>query len=550
MAKILISYRREDSAYLAGIIRDQFVSQLSGSEIFFDIDSLDLGHDFRVRIDSSVAECDYLVAVIGKSWLTVRDQAGRRRLDDPADFVRLEIEAALKRGIPVIPLLLDHVGPPTAEDLPEGLSELAYRQAISVRPPPDFKNDIGLLISKIKAQDTKRAEEEARTRLEKEREEEAQRIEKEGVERAQNAEQNEREREASDPPPTILPKPVVPVPPGLPIREPDPWDAGWEYVLKNIPPPVVLLVVVCLMVDIAQVLLLQQARGEISTLWFMLPIISQVGLLGVWAGLGRSRALVRLPLVVAAIAILAYSPQLSFRLTWESDFEYFFVPLVSMAALTAGGLAVGRAIGFGLVRTTDPSGNPHAMPKARFQISLRDILVATAEIGVLAGLFLLVRNDKPDPWFRCFAVFVVACGVPAILAAWVAFGRRRLALRMGATAVLVGLTAWVAGSEGQRQGNQVAAPGYSTLTSETTVAQVVAAAPPAESRQPIEAPAAEPEPPPPPMAPSDQFGELPRWLSEQPHQPNYLFFYLLTALEIGLLLVFRACGFCFHFSRS
>ena len=78
---------------------------------------------------------------------------GGRRLDDPADFVRLEIEAALKRDIPVIPVLVDNVSPPKADQLPESLGSLAYRQAIPIRPPPDFQHDVERLIRDVERQE-------------------------------------------------------------------------------------------------------------------------------------------------------------------------------------------------------------------------------------------------------------------------------------------------------------------------------------------------------------------------------------------------------------
>ncbi len=153
MAKILISYRREDSAYQAGSIRDQLASHFGRENVFIDIDSIPFGHDFRLHLDRSVGNCDYLIAVIGKAWLTVCDPAGERRLDDPADFVRLEIEAALKRDIPVIPVLVDNVPPPRADQLPESLGSLAYRNAIPIRPPPDFQHDVERLARDVDRQE-------------------------------------------------------------------------------------------------------------------------------------------------------------------------------------------------------------------------------------------------------------------------------------------------------------------------------------------------------------------------------------------------------------
>jgi hypothetical protein len=156
MPKILISYRREDSAYQSGSIRDWLAARFGRENVFIDVDSIPPGVDFRSHLDREVTACDYLIAVIGKVWLTVCDATGRRRLDDPADFVRLELEAALKRDIPVIPVLVDNMLPPRADQLPESLCSLAYRNAIPVRPPPDFQHDVEKLALSIESQDKER----------------------------------------------------------------------------------------------------------------------------------------------------------------------------------------------------------------------------------------------------------------------------------------------------------------------------------------------------------------------------------------------------------
>jgi formylglycine-generating enzyme len=164
MPKIFISYRREDSPSLSGIIASRLASAFGRSEIVFDVDNFPVGRDFREYIKEKLETCDYLVAVIGKSWLTCCDKTGRPRLEDPADWVRLEIEAALgrERKIPVIPVLLDNVPPLKQEQLPESIRELAYRQAHSVRPPSDFDQDVETLVQKIKSQERTRIESQKR----------------------------------------------------------------------------------------------------------------------------------------------------------------------------------------------------------------------------------------------------------------------------------------------------------------------------------------------------------------------------------------------------
>ncbi len=96
-----------------------------------------------------MAQCDVLLAIIGDTWLSVADAAGGRRLDDPADFVRIEIESALGRNIPVVPVLVGQALVPQPADLPEGLRELAFRHGLAVRADPDFHHDVERLIRGI-----------------------------------------------------------------------------------------------------------------------------------------------------------------------------------------------------------------------------------------------------------------------------------------------------------------------------------------------------------------------------------------------------------------
>ena len=103
---IFISYRRQDSGDVTGRIYDRLVQQFGREAIFKDVDSIPLGVDFRISLGDAVGQCNLLLAVIGRRWLSIQNESGARRLDDPRDFVRIEIEAALQRDIPVIPLLV------------------------------------------------------------------------------------------------------------------------------------------------------------------------------------------------------------------------------------------------------------------------------------------------------------------------------------------------------------------------------------------------------------------------------------------------------------
>lgn len=143
---IFLSYRREDSADVTGRIYDRLVQHYGVDNIFKDVDSIPLGVDFRDHLEKVVSECDVLVAIIGKKWLDMKNSSGNRRINDPRDFVRIEIESALKRRIPVIPVLVQNAIMPLETDLPSGLKELSYRNGIQVRPDPDFHNDMDRLI--------------------------------------------------------------------------------------------------------------------------------------------------------------------------------------------------------------------------------------------------------------------------------------------------------------------------------------------------------------------------------------------------------------------
>jgi uncharacterized protein YjbI with pentapeptide repeats len=126
---IFLSYRREDSADAAALLYDRLTAYFGREQVFMDVDSLIPGDDFDRKIAIVVGSCDVLLAVIGKRWLTITDQRGVRRLDDPGDFVRLEIEAALERNVLVVPVLVDGARMPQADELPVSLVDLAGRHA-------------------------------------------------------------------------------------------------------------------------------------------------------------------------------------------------------------------------------------------------------------------------------------------------------------------------------------------------------------------------------------------------------------------------------------
>ncbi|WP_291201641.1 SUMF1/EgtB/PvdO family nonheme iron enzyme [Hyphomonas sp.] len=135
MAKIFISYRREDAQYQADHLHRLMQPWVANprEDIFIDVDNIPLGVDFEQHLKGKVAQCDILLAVIGGNWLNCQDaKTGQRRLDDPADFVRIEISTALERGIPVVPVLLDGAPVPSADHLPENLKLLSKRNGTPV----------------------------------------------------------------------------------------------------------------------------------------------------------------------------------------------------------------------------------------------------------------------------------------------------------------------------------------------------------------------------------------------------------------------------------
>ena len=147
--KVFISYRRDDSAGHAGRVHDRLELEFGRDLLFMDVDAIPLGVNFIKILDEEVAKCDALLAVIGPNWLDLRDKDGNRRLDAPHDYVRIEIAAALKRDIPVIPVLLDGAEIPRVDQLPKDIEELALRNGLYVRHA-SFHNDMDRLIAGLR----------------------------------------------------------------------------------------------------------------------------------------------------------------------------------------------------------------------------------------------------------------------------------------------------------------------------------------------------------------------------------------------------------------
>jgi hypothetical protein len=173
MARIFISYRREDSDIWVGRLADELCRHFPIDQVFQDVASIDPGTDFRTVLDEALASAAAMLVVIGPRWLSATDKQGRKRLEQPADLVRQEIAESLSRpGVRVFPLLVGGAEMPGEEDLPEPLKPLAQRQAfeLTVR---HWTNDVVRLVQTLKrapglADDGKRDDDVARRQAEQE----------------------------------------------------------------------------------------------------------------------------------------------------------------------------------------------------------------------------------------------------------------------------------------------------------------------------------------------------------------------------------------------
>jgi hypothetical protein len=141
MTGIFVSYRREETAAHAGRLCDRLVDHFGESQVFMDVDSIGLGLDFVRVLQDAVGACEVMLVMIGPKW------AGPR-LDDPSDYVRIEVQAGLEREIRVVPILVSGASLPAADALPEPLKPLVRRQAFELADPT-FRADTGALIDRL-----------------------------------------------------------------------------------------------------------------------------------------------------------------------------------------------------------------------------------------------------------------------------------------------------------------------------------------------------------------------------------------------------------------
>jgi formylglycine-generating enzyme required for sulfatase activity len=155
MARIFISYRRDDAGGYSLLLFERLSKHFGRGRVFMDIDTIEPGVDFAHVIEKAVGSCDALIALIGKQWLNIHDENGRRRIDNPEDYVRLEIAAALRRDIRVIPVLVRGARMPNSDELPDPLKGLARRNAYELSDTR-FAYDLDQLIDvlgKVPTQD-------------------------------------------------------------------------------------------------------------------------------------------------------------------------------------------------------------------------------------------------------------------------------------------------------------------------------------------------------------------------------------------------------------
>ena len=137
------------SGHVAGRLHDSLAPTFGRNKLFMDVDNIPVGRDFEDYLKSQVAACDAMLAVIGPNWLAAKDDTGKRRLDNPDDFIVIEIGTALTRNIPVVPVLVDGARMPKASELPDSLKLLARRQATQVRHT-SFSSDAEALVKRLR----------------------------------------------------------------------------------------------------------------------------------------------------------------------------------------------------------------------------------------------------------------------------------------------------------------------------------------------------------------------------------------------------------------
>src|ERR1700722_15433334 len=148
MAKITVSYRRTDSDAITGRIFDRLVAHYGGDSVFRDVDNIPPGIDYRKYITGALASTDILLAIVGPSWIGPKPD-GIARIRQETDLVRIEVETALRKDIPVVPVLVGNATMPQPIDLPVELQDFAFRHAVRVDALEDFDDHVKRLIRSL-----------------------------------------------------------------------------------------------------------------------------------------------------------------------------------------------------------------------------------------------------------------------------------------------------------------------------------------------------------------------------------------------------------------
>jgi len=147
--KIYVSYRREDSAAQAGRLSDRLEVHFGSGSVFRDIRDIAPGDSFPVALEAEVSQCDVFLALIGPYWLHASNHEGRRRIDDPSDWLRVEIETALRLGKPIVPVLVDGASFPPAHAVPVSIRKLTQFQGRELIPDPHYSRSVDSLIQDL-----------------------------------------------------------------------------------------------------------------------------------------------------------------------------------------------------------------------------------------------------------------------------------------------------------------------------------------------------------------------------------------------------------------
>lgn len=150
--KLFVSYRRNDTGGRAGRLVDALVTQFGARNVFQDVDAIALGQSFSAQVEAAIATSDAVLIVIGRDWLGVDGAAGGRRIDSEDDFVRLEVSMALSLGISVVPVLVGGAVLPTHAELPDNMSQMLERQAVTIRDA-SWHQDVNDVIRRLKGED-------------------------------------------------------------------------------------------------------------------------------------------------------------------------------------------------------------------------------------------------------------------------------------------------------------------------------------------------------------------------------------------------------------